>query len=63
MAPKAETPPKVEELENVAAAKKCDVSYEDEASFLQGWTLGFLTPILRFGATKALEVGDLGVVR
>lgn len=38
------------------------VSIEDSASFLSRWTLSYLTPILRFGATKALEVEDLGAI-
>lgn len=72
MAPKAETTPKVEELESENtsgggggnnAADKRNVSFEDEAGFVGQWTLGFLTPVLRFGATKALETTDLGTVK
>ena len=40
-----------------------NVSLEDAAGFWSRWSLSFLTPILRYGNRKALEVEDLGKVR
>ncbi|KAL3759959.1 hypothetical protein ACHAWU_000582 [Discostella pseudostelligera] len=36
------------------------LSFEDKASCLSSWLLSYVTPLLRLGATKILEPGDVG---
>jgi len=45
-----------------ASSSSKEISYEDSANCISRWFLSFLTPILRYGATKALEVEDLGAI-
>jgi hypothetical protein len=39
-----------------------EASLEDQAGALSRWTLSYLNPLLRLGASKVLDADDIGVV-